>query len=311
MSQHLESISLTLALVFTLTYSQSLSLSGAVAVSTPSALAWADVVKGVQMFGDMGVSTLALVENMSYFVCEGGGRHYPFGKSQLLNDNASASPCNQFMPNQSHVFHLPISTAINSSNDCGKPVCCDKQNDTEAELVAFSQLADALSIDLLRIQHGMHPLSVHPNSNDGKSILTVSLDEAGDLEFDVPLTQLNVDNENRTFSIRLFGNEGGYQKVIHGSDLKCRDPKTGESLLDGMHKRQVQQGCGDTHSNEGLSSMVQHYSSCDHGDNEVGLFPATITRKGNYGYEVLWADGTKVIYSLLAIAQAAGGITKG
>lgn len=34
---------------------QSLSLSGAVAVSTPSALAWADVRKGVEMFGELGV----------------------------------------------------------------------------------------------------------------------------------------------------------------------------------------------------------------------------------------------------------------
>ena len=38
-----------------------------------------------------------------------------------------------------------------------------------------------------------------------------------------------------------------------------------------------------------------------------GLIPARVTRKGNYGYEVEWADGAKVIYSLLAIAKAAGG----
>ena len=58
---------------------QSLSLSGAVTVSTPSVLAWADMLKGVHMFGNMGVMTLALVESMSYFVCRDGGRHYPFG----------------------------------------------------------------------------------------------------------------------------------------------------------------------------------------------------------------------------------------
>ena len=65
-----------------LTVCQSLSLSGAVAVSTPSNLAWADVMKGVSMFGELGVDTLALVENMAYFVCEGGGRHYPFGRAK-------------------------------------------------------------------------------------------------------------------------------------------------------------------------------------------------------------------------------------
>ena len=82
---------------------QSLSLSGAVAVSTPSALAWADVRKGVEMFGELGVSTLALVENFAYFVCE-GGRRYPFGKARTLaagdddddgsNETTSMHPCN-------------------------------------------------------------------------------------------------------------------------------------------------------------------------------------------------------------------------
>lgn len=291
---------------------QSLSLSGAVAVSTPSALAWADVVKGVQMFGDMGVATLALVENMSYFVCEGGGRHYPFGKSQTLTeDNISISKTYQFMPNPSHVFHLPISTTLNTLNDSGTPLCSDKPSNTEDELTAFSQLADAVSLDLLRIQHGMSPLSVDSSSSNGKSILTVTLEEAGDLEFDVPLSQLSADNETRHFTVRLFGNEGGFQKTIHGSDLKCRHPKTGdidEALLENLQTGHVQHGCGGSSSSSNSSqSMVQQHSACDHGHKEDGLFPITVTRKGNYGYEVIWADGSKIIYSLLAIAKAAGG----
>jgi hypothetical protein len=38
-----------------------------------------------------------------------------------------------------------------------------------------------------------------------------------------------------------------------------------------------------------------------------GPIPTRVARKENYGYEVEWADGAKVIYSLLAIAKAAGG----
>jgi hypothetical protein len=292
---------------------QSLSLSGAVAVSTPSALAWADVKKGVQMFGDMGVMTLALVENMSYFVCEGGGRHYPFGRSKYLNDDTSTSSSSQFMPNQSNVFHLPISTTLNMLNDSGKPLCCDRPRGVADELATFSQLADAVSLDLLRIEHGLSPLSVDSDGTHGDHIITVTLEEAGELEFDIPLTQLSADNETRHFIVRLFGNEGGYQKTIHGSDLKCRDPKTGEvdeSLVEGTKSAQKQHSSGGgKHSIKSFQSIVQLHSACDHGKMEDSLFPVTVTRKGNYGYEILWADGAKIIYSLLAIAKAAGGNT--
>jgi Mrp family chromosome partitioning ATPase len=91
---------------------QSLSLSGAMAVSMPSVLTWAGMLNGVQMFRNMGVLTLALVENMSYFVCKGGGRHYPFLKFQFLDNDAKVSPPSQFLLNPSHVFHLPITTTM-------------------------------------------------------------------------------------------------------------------------------------------------------------------------------------------------------
>lgn len=46
---------------------QHLQLSGAVAVTTPSKLATADTQKGIEMFSGLGVPTLSVVENMSYF----------------------------------------------------------------------------------------------------------------------------------------------------------------------------------------------------------------------------------------------------
>jgi ATP-binding protein involved in chromosome partitioning len=44
-----------------ITLSQSISLSGAVVVSTPHLLSVADAIKGVEMFADLHVPTLALV----------------------------------------------------------------------------------------------------------------------------------------------------------------------------------------------------------------------------------------------------------
>ena len=46
---------------------QELELSGAISVTTPSRLAVEDAKKGIEMFTSLGVPTLAMVENMSYF----------------------------------------------------------------------------------------------------------------------------------------------------------------------------------------------------------------------------------------------------
>lgn len=51
-----------------LTVCQELQLTGAVAVTTPSKLATEDTRKGIEMFTTLGVPTLAIVENMSYFM---------------------------------------------------------------------------------------------------------------------------------------------------------------------------------------------------------------------------------------------------
>ena len=307
---------------------QSLSLSGAVAVSTPSSLAWADVRKGVEMFGELGVSTLALVENFAYFVCEGGGRHYPFGKARTLitaddggNSNTSddAPLPHHFMPKSSHVFHLPISETLSGSNESGKPFCCDESNSnsSEEEWAVFSKLADAVSTDLLLLQHNMQPASMQGQQGSSSSAMVITIDEVEDSEFDVPFTQLDIDNSHKKFTVRLFCNEGGYQKIISGADLRSRNPKTGEMEDDSSGEgKTVRHGCGGGGNHSGAnggssqpSIMVHHHSAdcADNSDEKDNLFPAKITKKGKYGYEVEWADGATIIYSLLAIAKAAGG----
>ena len=186
----------------------------------------------------------------------------------------------------------------------------------EEELETFSKLADAISTDLLLLQHKMTPLSLQGNESQSRgrnnSTLVVTLDEAGDSEFDVPFTQLSVDNGHETFAVRLFSNEGGYQKNIAGRELRIRDPRTGEvdaSAEESIGNATVQSGCGGSAGSK-LSSMVEHHTADGNATNpgeKDGLFPAKVTKKGNYGYEVEWADGSTIIYSLLAIAKAAGG----
>ena len=305
---------------------QTLSLSGAVAVSTPSSLAWADVRKGVEMFGELGISTLALVENFSYFVCEGGGRHYPFGKARTLasgdgviNHTSDASmQDHHFMPKASHVFHLPVSETVSGANESGKPFCCGEPNSQSVEEWAvFSKLAETVSTDLLLLQHNMLPASMRGQSGNGSTAMVVTIDEVEGSEFDVPFTQLDVDNTHKRLTVRLFSNEGGFQKVISGADLRSRNPKNGEIEIDlssnsgGQKEMTAKKGCGgESDKGSAQPSIIVHHHSSDcanNGDEKDNLFPAKLSKKGKYGYEVEWADGSAIIYSLLAIAKAAGG----
>lgn len=65
-----------------LTVTQAAALEGAVIVTTPQALSLVDVARGILMFEKVDVPVLGIVENMSYFECDGcGKKHYIFGSS--------------------------------------------------------------------------------------------------------------------------------------------------------------------------------------------------------------------------------------
>lgn len=63
-----------------LTLAQSIELDGAVIITTPASLAIVDVIKGILMFEKVGIPVLAVVNNMSYFMCDQcDTKHYLFG----------------------------------------------------------------------------------------------------------------------------------------------------------------------------------------------------------------------------------------
>mmetsp|Transcript_22065 Transcript_22065/g.34111 ORF Transcript_22065/g.34111 Transcript_22065/m.34111 type:complete len:84 (-) Transcript_22065:94-345(-) len=77
-----------------------------------------------------------------------------------------------FMPQSSHVFHLPISETVSDSNESGKPFCCDEPNGNSE---VFSKLADAVSADLLLLQHNMMPASMQGHQGSSSTAMVVTI----------------------------------------------------------------------------------------------------------------------------------------
>jgi ATP-binding protein involved in chromosome partitioning len=98
-----------------LTLSQTLPLTGAVLVTTPQEVALADVIRGGEMFRQLEVPVLGLVENMSYYVCPHCGQTesiFGEGGGERLSQRLGAPLLAQ----------VPLDPAVRSGGDAGEPV---------------------------------------------------------------------------------------------------------------------------------------------------------------------------------------------
>jgi ATP-binding protein involved in chromosome partitioning len=94
---------------------QTVSVTGAVVVTTPSIVALADVRRAIEMFRQVNVEVLGVVENMSYFACPHcGGRIDVFGhgEGERMAQNFGLS----------FLGEIEIDPQIRIGGDTGKPV---------------------------------------------------------------------------------------------------------------------------------------------------------------------------------------------
>lgn len=98
-----------------LTLSQRLRSSGAVIVTTPQEVALQDVYKSVSMAQKVGIPVLGVVENESYFVCDGcQKRHEIFGRGGGAKVAAFAeAPL---------LGQVPVEMAVREWGDAGTPI---------------------------------------------------------------------------------------------------------------------------------------------------------------------------------------------
>jgi ATP-binding protein involved in chromosome partitioning len=98
-----------------LTMAQATPLAGAVIVSTPQDLALIDARRGVAMFKDVNVPILGIIENMSYFVCDGCGKRHDI----FAHGGARAEAAKLGVP---FLGEIALDTAIRASSDAGLPL---------------------------------------------------------------------------------------------------------------------------------------------------------------------------------------------
>jgi ATP-binding protein involved in chromosome partitioning len=98
-----------------LTLTQQVTLSGGIIVTTPQEVALADVRRGIQMFRQVNVPVLGVIENMSSHLCPGCG-----ARADLFGHGGGATMARELgVP---FLGELPLVRAVREGGDCGVPI---------------------------------------------------------------------------------------------------------------------------------------------------------------------------------------------
>ncbi|MCL2281920.1 MAG: Mrp/NBP35 family ATP-binding protein [Fibromonadales bacterium] len=115
---------------------QGCNLYGAIMVCTPHAVALADCLKGIDLFRELNVPILGLIENMSSFICDGCDKeHFIFGKDGAKN---LAQKLGIELLGQ-----VPIEASLMEGGESGLPAVLSNPNSVGARV--FGELALKLS----------------------------------------------------------------------------------------------------------------------------------------------------------------------
>lgn len=105
-----------------LTLAQSIPLTGAVVACTPQDVALLDAVKAVRMYQKLGVDTLGVVENMSYYLCPQCGH-----RDEIFSHGGAAQAAVDLgVP---FLGGIPLNIAIRRFGDAGTPAACFTQTE--------------------------------------------------------------------------------------------------------------------------------------------------------------------------------------
>ena len=119
-----------------LSLAQLVPVQGAVLVTTPQEVAMADVRKAINMFEQVHIPVLGIVENMSYFICSNcSERHAIFGSG---GGEELAKQFNTILLGQ-----VPLSMSVREGGDLGVPIVVGAPESVQA--LAFTHIAETVA----------------------------------------------------------------------------------------------------------------------------------------------------------------------
>jgi len=250
-----------------ITRTQAAAITGAVIVTTPHALSLADAAKGVAMFDDIKVPTLAVVENMSYFDCDRGQRYYPFGRGgrdQLLRaladaasveeEGASPSPAAAATPATTQ--HRGLRARLETCPLHCLPLSADASDGQQQQQQQQQQQGPAV----LRL-----PAS-SPLAQAYAALADDVILEIARLQMDAQTAPtLTYIDSRHVVVVRYFTASQATEFAVPALELRIRNPQTGDLLPDHERRR----------ANPTLRAAK----------------PVHFDFKGNYGVAVNWSDG--------------------
>jgi ATP-binding protein involved in chromosome partitioning len=125
-----------------LSLAQLVPVQGAVLVTTPQEVSMADVRKAINMFEQVRIPVLGIVENMSYFICQNcSTKHFIFGSG------GGDELARKFKKNL--LGQIPLSTNVREGGDAGLPIVIGDKASPQAH--AFQQIADNVAIEISKL----------------------------------------------------------------------------------------------------------------------------------------------------------------
>ena len=107
---------------------QTVPLTGAVVVSTPSDVSLQDARKAIEMFRQMKVDVVGVVENMSYFVCP-----HCEHEIDIFSRGGAEKMAQQF--SVSFLGNIALDAEVRKSGDGGTPVVLEGENSPHAKSI--------------------------------------------------------------------------------------------------------------------------------------------------------------------------------
>ena len=127
-----------------LTLTQQCPLTCAVVVTTPQEVALADCRKGLALFDSVGVPSAGIIENMSYFICDGCGKQHDIFRSGGGERISKALGVPM-------LGKVPLEPSVADCGDLGTPVVLRYPNSASGQ--SFTEIAGKTIQAIAQLEH--------------------------------------------------------------------------------------------------------------------------------------------------------------